>query len=109
MIALNAIATGSSMVTENLFEARFRFVNELARLGADVKINGHHCLVRGKDQLSGAPVEGTDVRAGASLVLAGLVADDVTYVTEVHHVDRGYSNFVENLTGLGANVKRVEM
>jgi UDP-N-acetylglucosamine 1-carboxyvinyltransferase len=109
MIALNAIATGSSMVTENLFEARFRFVNELARLGADVKINGHHCLVRGKEQLSGAPVEGTDVRAGASLVLAGLVADDVTYVTEVHHVDRGYSNFVENLTGLGANVKRVEM
>ena len=109
MIALNAIATGSSMVTENLFEARFRFVNELARLGADVKINGHHCLVRGKDQLSGAPVEGTDVRAGASLVLAGLVADDVTYVTEVHHVDRGYSNFVENLTGLGANVKRGEM
>ena len=109
MIALNSIASGSSMVTENLFEARFRFVNELARLGADVKINGHHCLVRGKEILSGAPVEGTDVRAGASLVLAGLVADDVTYVTEVHHVDRGYSNFVENLIGLGANVKRVEM
>ena len=109
MIALNSIAAGSSMVTENLFEARFRFVNELARLGADVKINGHHCLVRGIEHLSGAPVEGTDVRAGASLVLAGLVADDVTYVTEVHHVDRGYSNFVENLNGLGANVKRVEM
>jgi UDP-N-acetylglucosamine 1-carboxyvinyltransferase len=109
MIALNSIAAGSSMVTENLFEARFRFVNELARLGADVKINGHHCLVKGIKNLSGAPVEGTDVRAGASLVLAGLVADDVTYVTEVHHVDRGYSNFVENLTGLGASVKRVEM
>ena len=109
MIALNSVAAGSSMVTENLFEARFRFVNELARLGADVKINGHHCLVKGIKNLSGAPVEGTDVRAGASLVLAGLVADDVTYVTEVHHVDRGYSNFVENLTGLGANVKRVEM
>ena len=109
MIALNSIAAGSSMVTENLFEERFRFVNELARLGADVKINGHHCLVKGIKNLSGAPVEGTDVRAGASLVLAGLVADDVTYVTEVHHVDRGYSNFVENLNGLGANVKRVEM
>ena len=109
MIALNSVAAGSSMVTENLFEARFRFVNELARLGADVKINGHHCLVKGIKNLSGAPVEGTDVRAGASLVLAGLVADDVTYVTEVHHVDRGYSNFVENLNGLGANVKRVEM
>jgi len=77
--------------------------------GCGFKINGHHCLVRGKEHLSGAPVEGTDVRAGASLVLAGLVADDVTYVTEVHHVDRGYSNFVGNLTGLGANVTRVEM
>ncbi|MFM1826531.1 MAG: hypothetical protein RLZZ37_1166 [Actinomycetota bacterium] len=109
MIALNAIAQGSSMVTENLFEARFRFVNELARLGADVKINGHHCLVRGIDDLSGAPVEGTDVRAGASLVLAGLVADGTTFVHEVHHVDRGYANFVENLQNLGAKVSRVEM
>ncbi len=109
MIALNAIAQGSSMVTENLFEARFRFVNELARLGADVKINGHHCLVRGIDDLSGAPVEGTDVRAGASLVLAGLVADGITYVHEVHHVDRGYANFVENLQNLGAKVSRVQV
>ena len=109
MIALNAIAQGSSMVTENLFEARFRFVNELARLGADVKINGHHCLVRGIENLSGAPVEGTDVRAGASLVLAGLVAEGTTYVHEVHHVDRGYANFVENLQNLGAKVSRVEM
>ncbi len=108
MITLNAIAQGSSMVTENLFEARFRFVNELARLGADVKINGHHCLVRGIEHLSGAPVEGTDVRAGASLVLAGLVAEGTTYVHEVHHVDRGYANFVENLIGLGAKVSRVE-
>ena len=109
MIALNSIANGSSMVTENLFEARFRFVNELARLGADVKINGHHCLVRGIEYLSGAPVEGTDVRAGASLVLAGLVADGITYVHEVHHVDRGYANFVENLQNLGAKVSRVQM
>lgn len=109
MIALNSIANGSSMVTENLFEARFRFVNELARLGADVKINGHHCLVRGIEYLSGAPVEGTDVRAGASLVLAGLVADGTTYVHEVHHIDRGYAKFVENLQNLGAKVSRVEM
>ncbi len=109
MITLNAIAHGSSMVTENLFEARFRFVNELARLGADVKINGHHCLVRGIANLSGAPVEGTDVRAGASLVLAGLVAEGTTFVHEVHHVDRGYSNFVENLQNLGARVSRVQL
>ena len=107
MIALNSIAQGSSMVTENLFEARFRFVNELARLGADVKINGHHCLVRGIEKLSGAPVEGTDVRAGASLVIAGLVAEGTTLVHEVHHVDRGYANFVGNLKSLGAKIERI--
>lgn len=106
-IAINAIADGTAMVTENLFEARFRFVNELARLGADVKINGHHCLVRGKESLSGAPVEATDVRAGASLVLAGLVAEGETIVHEIHHIERGYANFVENLQNLGANIERI--
>lgn len=108
LIAINAIADGTAMVTENLFEARFRFVNELARLGADVKINGHHCLVRGKNSLSGAPVEATDVRAGASLVLAGLVAEGETTVHEIHHIERGYANFVENLQSLGANIKKVD-
>jgi len=106
-IALNAIAEGSALVTENLFEARFRFVNELARLGADVRIDGHHAMVRGRAQLSGAPVEATDVRAGAGLVLAGLVADGVTTVTEVHHIDRGYAHFVEDLQRLGAEIRRV--
>ncbi len=106
-IALNAISEGSALVTENLFEARFRFVNELARLGADVRIDGHHAMVRGCPQLSGAPVEATDVRAGAGLVLAGLVADGVTTVTEVHHIDRGYARFVENLQKLGADIRRV--
>jgi UDP-N-acetylglucosamine 1-carboxyvinyltransferase len=106
-IALNAIAEGSAMVTENLFEARFRFVNELARLGADVRIDGHHAMVRGRTELSGAPVEATDVRAGAGLVLAGLVADGVTTVTEVHHIDRGYAHFVDNLQSLGADIRRV--
>lgn len=106
-IALNAIAEGSALVTENLFEARFRFVNELARLGADVRIDGHHAMVRGREQLSGAPVEATDVRAGAGLVLAGLVADGVTTVTEVHHIDRGYAHFVENLQRLGADIRRL--
>ncbi len=106
-IAINAIAEGTAMVTENLFEARFRFVNELARLGADVKINGHHCLVRGKTQLSGAPVEATDVRAGASLVLAGLVAEGETTVHEIHHIERGYANFVENLQSLGAKINKL--
>ncbi|MCX6458950.1 MAG: UDP-N-acetylglucosamine 1-carboxyvinyltransferase [Actinobacteria bacterium] len=106
-IALNAISEGSALVTENLFEARFRFVSELQRLGADVRIDGHHAMVRGRAELSGAPVEATDVRAGAGLVLAGLVADGVTTVTEVHHVDRGYAHFVENLQGLGADIRRV--
>lgn len=106
LIALNAIAEGAAMVTENLFEARFRFVNELTRLGADVRTDGHHALVRGRERLSGAPVEASDVRAGAGLVLAGLVADGVTIVDEVHHIDRGYAGFVESLQALGADVTR---
>jgi UDP-N-acetylglucosamine 1-carboxyvinyltransferase len=105
-IALNAIANGTALVTENLFEARFRFVQELARLGADVKIDGHHALVRGRDTLSGAPVEATDIRAGASLVLAGLVADGVTTVIDIQHIDRGFEGFDEQLRSLGADVRR---
>ena len=105
-IALNAISEGAAMVTENLFEARFRFVNELTRLGADVRTDGHHALVRGRERLSGAPVEASDVRAGAGLVLAGLVAEGITLVDEVHHIDRGYAGFVESLQALGADVTR---
>lgn len=106
-IALNAIGQGAALVTENLFEARFRFVQELARLGADVRTDGHHALIRGKERLSGAPVEATDIRAGAGLVLAGLVAQGSTTVYGVSHIDRGYSGFVETLQGLGAKILRV--
>jgi UDP-N-acetylglucosamine 1-carboxyvinyltransferase len=106
-IALNSIAHGAAMVTENLFEARFRFVNEMVRLGADVRTDGHHAMVRGRERLSGAPVEAADIRAGAGLVLAGLVADGVTTVYEPHHVDRGYEGFVDDLVRLGADVTRV--
>lgn len=106
-IAMNAIADGAAMVTENLFEARFRFVQELARLGADVRTDGHHALVRGHLQLSGAPVEATDIRAGAGLVLAGLVAEGTTIVHGAEHIDRGYAGFVEQLRGLGADAERL--
>ncbi len=106
-IAMNAVADGAAMVTENLFEARFRFVQELARLGADVRTDGHHALVRGHHQLSGAPVEATDIRAGAGLVLAGLVADGSTTVHGAEHIDRGYAGFVGQLRDLGANAVRL--
>ena len=107
-IALNAIASGAALVTENLFEARFRFVQELARLGADVRTDGHHALVRGRSHLSGAPVEATDIRAGAGLVLAGLVADGITSIYGVSHIDRGYADLVPALRELGAQVERIE-
>jgi UDP-N-acetylglucosamine 1-carboxyvinyltransferase len=94
------------MVTENVFEGRFRFIQELARLGADVRTDGHHAIVRGRERLSGAPVEATDIRAGAGLVLAGLVAEGVTTVSEIHHIDRGYAAFVDQLRALGADVVR---
>ena len=105
-IAMNAIATGTAMVTENLFEARFRFVQELSRLGAHVKTDGHHALVQGQSLLSGAPVEATDIRAGAGLVLAGLVADGITTVHGVDHIDRGYVGFEKQLASLGAEIER---
>ncbi|MET9022897.1 UDP-N-acetylglucosamine 1-carboxyvinyltransferase [Actinopolymorpha sp. NPDC004070] len=106
MVALAAISEGTSMVTENLFDGRFRFVQELARLGADVRTDGHHAVIRGRPALSGAPVEATDIRAGAGLLLAGLVAEGETLVSGVHHLDRGYPRLVEVLQGLGAEVLR---
>lgn len=108
-IALNAISEGAAMITENLFDARFRFVQELRRLGAQIQTDGHHALVRGVERLSGAPVEATDVRAGAGLVLAGLAAEGVTRILEVSHIDRGYATFVPDLVGLGARVERVQV
>ncbi|NED98130.1 UDP-N-acetylglucosamine 1-carboxyvinyltransferase [Phytoactinopolyspora alkaliphila] len=106
VVALNAVAQGTAMITENVYEARFMFVNELARLGAEVRIDGHHAVVRGREKLSGAPVVATDIRAGAGLVLAGLVAEGETLVSAVHHIDRGYPDFVGQLSRLGADVTR---
>ena len=107
VICLNAVAEGHALVTENVFEGRFMFVSELQRLGADIKVDGHHASVTGLEVLSGAEVVATDIRAGAGLVLAGLVSDGVTLVEEGHHIDRGYPNFAENLCALGARVTRL--
>lgn len=109
VITLDAVAEGAAMVTENLFEARFRFVQEIARLGAQVRVDGHHALVRGVPRLSGAPVEASDIRAGAALLLAGLVADGETVVTGARHVDRGYASMETTLRSLGATVDRIRV
>jgi UDP-N-acetylglucosamine 1-carboxyvinyltransferase len=106
-IALSSVSQGTSMITENLFEARFRFIEEMVRLGADARTDGHHAVVRGVEQLSSAPVWASDIRAGAGLVLAGLCADGTTEVWDIFHIERGYPGFVENLRKLGADVERV--
>lgn len=108
VITLNAIADGDSLVTENVFEGRFMFVNELLRLGAKIRVDGHHAAISGIPQLSSAPVVASDIRAGAGLVLAGLVSDGMTFVEGAYHVDRGYPKFAEQLRVLGADVTRVE-
>ncbi len=107
VITLNAIADGTSLVTENVFEGRFMFVNELLRLGAKVQVDGHHAAITGIDQLSAAPVAATDIRAGAGLVLAALVSDGVTIIEDAFHIDRGYPDFSAQLQSLGADVSRV--
>jgi UDP-N-acetylglucosamine 1-carboxyvinyltransferase len=104
VIALNAISDGAAMVTENLFEGRFTFAQELTRLGAQIQTDGHHAVVRGVPRLSGAPVVASDIRAGAALVLAGLAAEGETRVSAAHHVHRGYTDFAGNLRRLGADV-----
>ena len=106
MVALLTLASGTSVVTENLYDARFRYVGEMARMGADISIEAQHAIVRGVDRLSGCPVLSPDIRAGAALVLAGLRADGVTEVGGAVHIDRGYQDFVGRLAALGASVER---
>lgn len=107
MVALLSVAEGTSVVTENIYDARFRYIGELARMGADITTEWQHAVIRGVDQLSGCPVLAHDIRAGAAVVLAGLRADGTTIVDEVHHIDRGYEDFVGRLAGLGAKIRRV--
>jgi UDP-N-acetylglucosamine 1-carboxyvinyltransferase len=107
-MTLNAIAQGSSLVTETIFENRFMHVNELVRLGARIQVDGKSALVEGVPQLSGATVMATDLRASASLVIAGLVAEGETVVDRIYHLDRGYDRMEEKLRGLGADIERVK-
>jgi UDP-N-acetylglucosamine 1-carboxyvinyltransferase len=107
VVALLATAEGSAIVTENVFDNRFGFVNELHRMGADIRKEGRHAVVRGVDRLSGAPVRAQDVRAGAALVVAGLAADGETRVLDPYHVDRGYPDLAGQLQTLGADVRRI--
>ena len=106
LVTMLSVADGVGIVTENLFQGRFRYVDELVRLGADIRTEGHHAVVRGVAYLSGAPVRATDLRAGAALVLAGLAAEGETVVTDAHHVDRGYDDLAGKLARLGADVVR---
>ena len=105
--AMNTIAEGVGVITETIFENRFMHLNELTRLGADVRIEGNTAIIRGVPRMTGAPIMATDLRASASLVLAGLVADGETTVDRVYHIDRGYENIEEKLGGLGARIRRL--
>lgn len=104
MMVLLAQATGSSILTENVFEARFLFVDELNRMGSRIRIEGHHAVIRGIERLSGAPVRSPDIRAGAALVVGGLCADGYTVVHDEGHIERGYEDFEQKLSALGADV-----
>ncbi|MGZ4737802.1 MAG: UDP-N-acetylglucosamine 1-carboxyvinyltransferase [Ilumatobacteraceae bacterium] len=107
IVTMLSVADGVGIVTENLYPGRVRYVEELQRLGADIRTDGHHAVVRGVPRLSGAPVRAPDIRAGAALVVAGLAAEGETVVSGVHHVDRGYDDLVGRLVGIGADIERI--
>ena len=106
-MALNCVADGVGVISETIFENRFMHVNELLRLGADIQVDGHTAIVRGVERLSGAPVMATDLRASASLILAGLVAQGDTTIDRIYHLDRGYENIEQKLSALGARIRRI--
>ena len=108
-MTLECMADGTSYITENVFENRFMLVAELVRMGADIHVEERHALVRGPVRLSGAPVKSPDLRGGAALVLAGLVADGTTYVSGTHHIARGYERFTDKLAAVGASCCHVEL
>ena len=103
---LAALAEGNSVITENIFENRFMFASELNRMGAEISIEGHHALIQGVEKLQGAPVTSPDLRGGAALVIAGLVAEGETKIYDIYHIDRGYEDYVGKLQNLGASIER---
>jgi len=107
-MALSCIAKGTSVITETVFEKRFVHIGDLKRMGADIKVEGHSAIIKGVEKLSAAPVMASDLRGGAALVLAGLIAEGTTELSRIYHLDRGYVNLEEKLTSLGADIKRVE-
>jgi UDP-N-acetylglucosamine 1-carboxyvinyltransferase len=106
LVGMLSVASGTGIATENLYPGRFRYVDELQKLGADIRIDGHHAVIRGVEQLVGASVNAPDIRAGAALVVAGLVASGETVINDIHHIDRGYDDLVGKLAALGALVTR---
>ena len=106
LVGMLSVANGTGIATENLYPGRFRYVDELQKLGADIRIDGHHAVIRGVEQLVGATVNAPDIRAGAALVVAGLVASGETVINDIHHIDRGYDDLVGKLAALGALVTR---
>jgi UDP-N-acetylglucosamine 1-carboxyvinyltransferase len=107
-VTMLSVAEGVAIVTENLFAGRFKYVSELIRMGADIRTEGRHAVVRGVERLSGAPVRASDIRAGAALVLAGLAAEGETVVAHAHHIERGYEDLAGALRSIGADVTRVD-
>jgi UDP-N-acetylglucosamine 1-carboxyvinyltransferase len=108
VVTMLTVASSVGIVTENLYPGRFKYVEQLQRLGADIRTDGHHAVVRGVKRLSGAPVKAPDIRAGAALVVAGLAAVGTTVISDVHHIDRGYDDLVGRLNSLGAGIERIE-
>jgi UDP-N-acetylglucosamine 1-carboxyvinyltransferase len=107
-VALLSLAQGTSIVTENVYERRFKYINELQRMGADIKQDGRTAIIKGIDRLTGAPVTATDLRAGAALVVAALSADGESDISGIEHIDRGYECLVDKLITLGAEIVRAD-
>ena len=105
-VALMSVAAGNSIAVETIFENRFLYVPELIRMGASIKIDGRTAVIEGKERLNGATVKATDLRSGASLILAGLVSEGITNITDIYHIDRGYDGIDRKLKMLGANIER---